>query len=202
MTKPIILTPIERVKEFATEKPWYFGGIVLAMILVLYFFLFVQGFTPEGERIPRMRAGKNVAVEGNDSMVWLGMRIVPVTRSLRHEFKLPGKVKGMFVLDEGKEMALKYKVKTGDIIVAINHKPVYNPVDFVKVADSVQQSGGILLDIYRDGESLYITIPFEYPYGPVFGPYKGSWQLGAPLAGQAFPYGRITVDNNTNTKTR
>ena len=40
---------------------------------------------------------------------------------------------------------------------------------------------GILLEIYRDGKKQYLTIPFEYQYGPLMGPYKGSWQMGSPV---------------------
>lgn len=85
------------------------------------------------------------------------------------------------------------------MIVSISRKPVPNAAAFIKVANKVQYYEGILLDIYRDKNTLYVTIPFQYQYGPLYGPNKGSWQLGSPILGQALPYGPVAnVNNNQN----
>ncbi|MBF0217229.1 MAG: hypothetical protein HQL30_09590, partial [Candidatus Omnitrophica bacterium] len=57
--------------------------------------------------------------------------------------------------------------------------------------NNAKYSGGIVFDIIRDGKTMYLTVPFEYQYGPIMGPNKGSWQLGSPLAGKAFKYGPV-----------
>ncbi len=192
-TKPITQRTLKElqkeVKDFASKKPVYFVGILILAVIVFFWLLSALEILPEtGE--PK-EVTKGVVIEKGDSLMWVGMEVTPVSRSIRKDFKIPGKIKGMFIIDEGRELAQQYGVKTGDVIVAIGRKPVPTARAFVNVANRVQYSQGILLDICRDGNTFYITIPFEYQYGPLAGPNKGSWQLGSPVFGKAFQYGPI-----------
>jgi S1-C subfamily serine protease len=184
-----------QVKDFARKKPLSFIIVIIAVIVVLFGLLSSLEILPE---FSRPRSGRGMVIEKGDSLDWIGMQVAPVSRNIRKEFNIPGRVKGMFVLDEGAGEAKKYGVKTGDVIVSIGRRPVPNARAFVNVANTVQYSDGILLDIYRGKDTLYITVPFEYQYGPLWGPHKGSWQLGAPLLGQKFPYGPLINNNNNN----
>lgn len=192
---------IEQIKDFAKKKPVHFAGAILAAIILFFWILSSLELLPEVNQLPRFRTNKSVAIEQGDSLVWLGMQVVPVSRTIRQEFKIPRKIKGMFVLDEGKLLAKQYGIKTADVIVSVSRKPVTNARAFVNAANSAQYYDGILLDIYRDGKSQYITIPFAYKYGPLVGPYKGSWQLGSPLLGNGLGYGPV-MDNNLNNQNR
>lgn len=178
----------ERIKIFARKKPWHFAFLAMVSVLFVTWALSAVEILPEfhGAGWP-----KSTVIEQGDTLSWLGMRVAPISRSIRKEFKIPRKVRGMFVLDEGKDLAQAYGVKTGDVIVSIGRKPVPNASAFVKVANNTYYYQGIFLDIYRDGKSMYITVPFQYQYGPMAGPNKGSWQLGAPLLGKPFSYGPI-----------
>lgn len=178
----------KQAKKFAREKPWHFAGIVIAAIIILFWVLSALEILPErAER--RMQQG--MVIEQGDSMSWIGMRVIQMTRSIRREFNIPRTIKGMFVIDEGQGAARKYGVKTGDVIISVGKKPVPSARAFVNIANRIQYYDGIILDIYRDGKRSYVTIPFEYQYGPLMGPRKGSWQLGAPLAGQGIQYGPV-----------
>ncbi|HBR14169.1 MAG TPA: hypothetical protein DD723_01310 [Candidatus Omnitrophica bacterium] len=179
----------KQVKDFALEKPWYFAGIVVFGIIVFFRLLSSLEILPEKQEPKEVTKG--MVIEKGDSLMWVGMELAPLSRSIRKEFNIQAKIKGMFVIDEGKQLAQKYGVKTGDVIVAIGRKPVATARAFVKVANSVQYTEGILLDINRDGKTLYIAIPFEYQYGPLLGPNKGSWQLGSPFSGKVFQYGPV-----------
>jgi hypothetical protein len=188
----------KKIKDFVREKPLASTVIVIVATSVLFSVLSALEVLPEFHRPRRI---KGMVVEKGDSYDWAGMQVAPLSRSIRKEFNVPARVKGMFVLDEGAGAAKKYGVKTGDVIVSISRKPVPNARAFINVANSAQYYEGILLDIYRDKNTLYITIPFEYQYGPLYGPNKGSWQLGSPLLGQAFPYGSLS-DYNKNNQNR
>jgi hypothetical protein len=184
-----------QVMGFAQEKPIPFIVIVLVVIVVSSWILSSLQILPE---FPKEQKARGVVAEKGDSYDWVGMQVVPLSRSIRKEFKIPGGVKGMFVLDEGKGAAKKYGVKTGDTIVSINRKSVPSARAFIEVANSVQYYDGILLDISRGKSTLYVTIPFEYQYGPMYGPNKRSWQMGSPLWGQALPYGPMMNGGNSN----
>ena len=73
-----------------------------------------------------------MAFDKGDSMAWIGMEVVPVTRSIRNDFKIPRRIKGMFVLNEGTDIAKKYGVKTGDVILTIGRKPVFDIKTFFR----------------------------------------------------------------------
>ncbi|MBF0618643.1 MAG: PDZ domain-containing protein [Candidatus Omnitrophica bacterium] len=179
---------LEAVKKFAAQKPVIFFGAVLLAVIVLLQLLSSFGFFGE-VREPKVNPA--VALEKADSLMWLGMEVAPVNAVVRKEFKLPGKIKGMFVIDEGKELAFKYGIKTADVIVSISRQAVADSKSFLNAANGVQYRDGILLDVYRNGKNSYVTIPFDYQYGPLMGPYKGSWQLGSPLLGKPFGYGQV-----------
>jgi hypothetical protein len=179
---------------FAQEKPFAFIVMLIVVIVMSAWVLTSLQFLPETFGL---RKARGVVVEEGDSYDWIGMQVVPLNRGIRTEFKVPAKVKGMFVLDEGNGAAKKYGVKTGDVIVSISRKPVPSARAFIEVANAAQYYEGIMLDIYRDKKALYLTVPFEYQYGPLYGPNKRSWQLGAPLWGQALPYGPM-VDTKNN----
>lgn len=183
-----------RLGEFIRREPILSIGIVLFIVIGISWILTSLELWPEATE--PVRSGAMMFDKG-DTMAWIGMEVIPVSRSIRKDFKLPRHVKGIFVLNEGLDIAKKYGVKPGDVITSINRTPVFDINTFVNVADNVKFMDGIFLEIYRDGQTTYLTIPFEYQYGPLMGPNKGSWQMGSPVVGPAFPYGPI-YGNTTN----
>ncbi|MBF0569184.1 MAG: hypothetical protein HQL18_00185 [Candidatus Omnitrophica bacterium] len=179
----------EKVKKFAVAQPVLFAGLLIAAIIFVCWLVSSWELWPEAKEPQPVQRG--VVIEKGDSALWLGMEVAPVTRTIRKDFKIPGNIKGMFVINEGKELAGQYGVKTADVIVSISRRAVPTSREFIKVVNGVPYREGILLEIFRDGKSFYLTIPFSYQYGPLMGPNKGSWQLGSPLVGQGMQYGPV-----------
>ena len=179
----------KKAKDFVFKQPVLAAGVGAAGVILVFWFISSLGIFGE-PREPRAAATVTV-IEKGDSVIWLGMEVAPVDRTLRKDFKIPANVKGMFVINEGKELAKKYGVKTGDVIVSISRKPVPTAGSFLNAVKNIQFREGILFDICRDGKNFYMTIPFEYQYGPLVGPNKGGWQLGSPVFGQALQYGPV-----------
>ncbi|MBF0386933.1 MAG: hypothetical protein HQL20_03660 [Candidatus Omnitrophica bacterium] len=183
---------VQRSVEFARHKPLVLGGIVLAVVIG---FSWLVASLRAAEVLPEAAEAREavtpVVIKPGGSMIWLGMEVAELSKVIRKEFKIPARIRGMFVISEGTQEALKYGVKTGDVIVSISRRAVPTQGEFIKVANGSRFTGGILLDIFRNGENTYISIPFAYKYGPLMGPNKGSWQLGSPLLGQAFQYGPV-----------
>ncbi|MBF0123460.1 MAG: PDZ domain-containing protein [Candidatus Omnitrophica bacterium] len=185
---------VHLVVTFAKKSPVYFAGTVIAGILIflgLLGYLRAQEILPEGQEPKEVAAPASSVVKKGGSMFWIGMELAPLSGTLRKDFKIDGKVKGMFVVNEGNGLGGQFGIKTGDVIVAVSRKPVPSSGDFIKMVNSVGMGDGVLLDIYRDGKNLYITVPFKYQYGPLMGSNQGKWQLGGPIFGQAVPYGKI-----------
>ena len=186
-----------RLGSFVRREPILSIGVVLFIVIAVCWILTSFELWPEKAEVTPTGA---MMFDKGDTMAWIGMEVIPVSRAIRKDFKLPRRVKGMFVLNEGLDIAKKYGVKAGDVIVSIGRKPVFDINTFVNVADNVKYMDGILLEIYRDGKTSYLTIPFEYQYGPLMGPNKGSWQMGSPVVGPAFPYGPIWNGNNNQAQ--
>lgn len=187
MKKKITLKGLQKM---ARENPLQTAMIAVGAIIILFVIVAALEMGPELER--NNPANPNAAQLGADgNLIWLGMEVGDITRDIRTEFKIPKKVKGVFVINEGLQEAKKFGVLAGDIITSVNRKDVPNKKTFVKAAMDVKYYDGIMMEIYRDNKDLIITIPFEYQYGPLLGPNKGHWQLGSPSVGKALPYGRL-----------
>lgn len=182
----------DKVMDFAKKQPVLLAGIVILVFMVLssyVSYLRAQEILPETPEAAAVQ--KPLVVKKGDTFIWIGMEVGELSKLIRKEFNIPGKIKGVFVVDEGTQLAQQHGIKAGDVIISISRKAVPTPNDFIKAANGVQYREGILLDVYRDGKSFYVTIPFAYQYGPLMGPNKKSWQLGSPVFGQAFPYGPV-----------
>ncbi len=184
-------------RKLGKERAFYVTCFAGFLVILLCITLNAMEIMPE-LRLPRGRE----AGELSNSAVWLGMKVAPISRDIRTEFKLPAKVKGMFVADAGLGEALKRGVTTGDVICTINGKKFKDIKSFVEVASATRYYDGILLDVFRNGKNVYISIPFLYDYGPVWGPNQGRWQLGSPLIKQLLPYGRARTLPNINWTTK
>ena len=192
-------TFITRLWNFARREPVISISIILFIGILICWFLNSFELWPEATE-PKPTGA--MMFDRGDTMAWIGMEVIPVSRSIRKDFKIPRRVKGMFVLNEGLDIAKKYGVKAGDVILSIGRKPVFDINSFVNVANNVKYMDGILLEIYRNGQKTYLTIPFEYQYGPLMGPNKGTWQMGSPVVGPAFSYGPVWGSTNNQAQTQ
>ena len=176
----------DQVKKMAIESPVKAGLVAVGAIIIIFVVLSALGI---GQEIERPEKAAALGADGN--LLWLGMEVGDITPAERKEFKIPKNVRGVFVINEGVQEAKKFGILAGDIICSVNRKDAFSKKAFVKAAKNVQYYDGIMLDVFRDNKYLVITIPFEYQYGPLFGPNKSHWQLGSPSTGKALPYGRL-----------
>ncbi|MBF0253575.1 MAG: PDZ domain-containing protein [Candidatus Omnitrophica bacterium] len=184
----------KKVYESARANPVF--AVVSLLVVFAVIFLMLDRFEmwPEGNREPARR--ETEVIRSGQNLIWLGMEVTPLSRSVRKEFGIPSSVKGMFVSDNGRGRAAAYGVEAFDVIVSVNGKASPGSRKFASAAGNAKFYDGILLDVYRNKKRHFVSIPYDYKYGPVIGPNQGHWQLGAPLWGQIFPYGR---SENTQT---
>lgn len=98
------------VKNFIRKKPLASSIIVIVTVMVIYWILSSLELIPE---LPRWRQSRGIVVEKGDSYDWSGMQLAPVSRNIRKEFRIPARVKGMFVLDEGTQAAKNTGLRPG-----------------------------------------------------------------------------------------
>jgi len=184
-------------KYFSSKNSLYIALLIFAGICIIFYFLSVFDLWPETER---MKFPQQRVMDVGNNFLWLGMEVSAISKDIRREFNIPRKVKGVFVINEGRGIAFKKGIRTGDIICSVNKKPIKNQRNFVKVVDEAKYYDGILIDIYSNAKRRYVSIPYHYVYGPVLGPNKGHWQLGSPLRQQMLPYGTWGTHSQTVPK--
>ncbi|MBF0569187.1 MAG: magnetochrome domain-containing protein [Candidatus Omnitrophica bacterium] len=91
---------------------------------------------------------------------WGGMSVSNPTPSLRMEFSIPKDEQGV-VVDWAEDPAYSAGVRSGDLIKAINNQPITGLPDFLKVTNKTSLQPGVLLDILRNGQPLYITMEYK-----------------------------------------
>ncbi|MBF0386929.1 MAG: magnetochrome domain-containing protein [Candidatus Omnitrophica bacterium] len=88
---------------------------------------------------------------------WGGMTVSNPTSALQMEFAIPKDETGV-VVDWCEDPAYTAGVRSGDLIKGINNRKVANLADFLKVTKVTSLEQGVLLDILRNGQPLFITM--------------------------------------------
>lgn len=97
------------------------------------------------------------AFAGPTEMEWGGMEVVPITPQLAKKFGI-GKGKTGVVVIEAEAMAAASGIMNGDVIQGLNRKKINNMSDFVSATRNANIADGVLLDISRQGDPLFITM--------------------------------------------
>ncbi len=88
---------------------------------------------------------------------WAGMSVSNTTPARMMEFNIPKEEQGV-VVNWAEDPAYSSGVRGGDLLKAINNKPIKNLSDFLKTARGANLEQGVLLDMLRNGQPLYITM--------------------------------------------
>lgn len=88
---------------------------------------------------------------------WAGMSVSNITPALAMEFGIPKDETGVIV-NWCEDPAYSANVRGGDLVRAVNNKKVKNVSEFLKVTKTLNLQNGVLLDIARNGQPLYITM--------------------------------------------
>ena len=87
-----------------------------------------------------------------------GVSVQDLTASIRRNLKLPERVQGVIITNVDEDSAAAMVLKPEDIIMEVNRKPIKNVDEYKAVGSKVGPDESILLYIYRDGQSFYITL--------------------------------------------
>jgi len=88
---------------------------------------------------------------------WAGMSVSNLTSTNAMEFNIPKGEQGV-VINWTEDPAFSSGVREGDLLKSMNNQKTRNISQFLKVCRTANLETGILLDILRDGQPLYITL--------------------------------------------
>jgi len=86
-----------------------------------------------------------------------GILVSQLTESLKEMYSIPTGINGVVILqvEEG-EMAEKSGILPGDLITAVNQKPIDDIQTFLQAYSNIEQ--GVLVEIYRNQYFKYLSI--------------------------------------------
>jgi serine protease Do len=87
-----------------------------------------------------------------------GVTVQDLNQEIMSRFKLPDKLKGVIVSDVSADSPAQRILMQGDVIMEINRESIYNTKDYDNVVSRLNPQDAILLLIFRNGSSLFITL--------------------------------------------
>lgn len=87
-----------------------------------------------------------------------GVRVKNLLPETYKELNLPKKLKGVIVLDVEEGSAASRALAKGDVIQEINRKRILTVEDYETIVSTIKPTEDILLLVYREGLSFYITL--------------------------------------------
>lgn len=95
---------------------------------------------------------------------WQGLEAIPLTKELKLKLKLPMSLKGLLV-DETTLIAAASGLRAGDIMVAINNRPVKTLKDVLRESKRLKLRTKVTLTVYREGAWRQIVLQSNEPLG-------------------------------------
>ena len=91
--------------------------------------------------------------------VFEGITVQDLTPEFRERLDIPDKVKGVMVASvESGSIGEESGLKAGDVILEINRKSTTKLKDFTRVVSEIKKGEGVLLLVYREGMTIFVTI--------------------------------------------
>ena len=97
---------------------------------------------------------RNEEVSADNSKLWPGFTISPLTDALRNRLSVEKGVKGVVITSvQEKSPAAALRLQTGDVITAVNGTSVSNVKEFYAALDT-QKNSQVYFDVYSDGHTI------------------------------------------------
>ncbi|MFP4432674.1 MAG: Do family serine endopeptidase [Spirochaetaceae bacterium] len=104
------------------------------------------------------RAIGDFMTQGKVEYAWLGVQTGGVTQELREAMRL-GNREGAFVSSIFTESpAAQSGIRPGDLITAVNNRPITNPTELVQAVANLQPGNRVPFEIVRDGREMTLRV--------------------------------------------
>ncbi|MCE5194993.1 MAG: DegQ family serine endoprotease [Nitrospiraceae bacterium] len=87
-----------------------------------------------------------------------GVIVQNLTSEIRQQLEIPGKVRGVVIVDFADDSISEGILGRGDVILEINKKRVTNMKEYETIVSKIKGNQDILLRIYREGSAIYLTL--------------------------------------------
>ncbi|HMK56883.1 MAG TPA: DegQ family serine endoprotease [Dissulfurispiraceae bacterium] len=87
-----------------------------------------------------------------------GVQVQDLSPEIRKELNMPKQITGVVVTDIDEGSAAEGVLTRGDVVLQINKKAVRSVKDYEQAASAIKSGEDILLLIYRNGSTFYVTV--------------------------------------------
>ncbi|HET6364775.1 MAG: DegQ family serine endoprotease, partial [Nitrospirota bacterium] len=101
---------------------------------------------------------KKTAKKIDYNNVLKGITVQELTPSLRDRMGIPENVNGVIIANISEDSPAQEAIQMHDVIMEVNRKAITNFSDYDQAVSKIGEKDSVLLLIYRDGASIYITI--------------------------------------------
>ncbi len=101
---------------------------------------------------------KKVIKKTEYNNVLRGITVQEITQSLRDKLNLPDNLTGVVITDVSSDSPAQGLLQQGDVIQEVNRKTIQSAQDYDHAVGKIGDKDAVLLLIYREGGSLYLTI--------------------------------------------
>ena len=92
------------------------------------------------------------------SNVLKGITVQDLTTSLRNKLDIPENLTGVIVAGVAPDSPSRGLLQANDVIQEVNRQSIKSTQEYEKAVSKIGEKGGVLLLVYRQGGSIYITI--------------------------------------------
>ena len=101
---------------------------------------------------------QDAVVSGEYQNVMKGVSVQDITPELAKKLRISDRIKGVIISDIGEESIANGILMQGDVIQEINRKKVADIKAYQEVVSKIKAEENVLLLIFRNGSSLFITL--------------------------------------------
>ena len=87
-----------------------------------------------------------------------GITVQELTASLRDQIGVPENMNGVVITDVGADSPAQGILQAGDVVLEVNRHDIKNLSDYDQLVSKIGEKDPVLLLIYREGGTIYITI--------------------------------------------
>jgi serine protease Do len=95
---------------------------------------------------------------GEYQNVLRGISVQDITPETSKKLNIPARVRGVIVGDIAEDSPAAGVLMQGDVIQEVNRKRITGVKDYLEIASKIRKDDNVLLLVYREGSSVYITL--------------------------------------------
>lgn len=97
-------------------------------------------------------------VPGRADNLLKGVIVQNITPGMRKELNIPRRITGVIITDIEEESPAVGVLSTNDVIIEVNRRKINNVKDYERIISRIKPDQDILLLIFRNGSTFYITL--------------------------------------------